>query len=104
MGKLSAASSRLKTAGNTLRVPAKKAENFYQSKEWKEAAEKCRRRHGHRCVKCNAHRRTGRQIVDHIIERKDGGADFEQSNLQLLCLPCHNRKTARAKATRNRSR
>lgn len=102
MGRLSAATLRLKTAGSTLRVPAKKAENFYQSKEWKAAAAKCRARSGYRCCKCGAHRSQGRQIVDHIIERKDGGADFEQSNLQLLCLPCHNTKTAKAKTARNR--
>lgn len=102
MGKLKAAAPRLSTAKGALRVPAKKAETFYQSKEWRRAAEIAKRRAGHRCCRCGAHRSQGRQIVDHIIERKDGGSDFEQSNLQLLCMPCHNTKTAREKAKRNR--
>ena len=30
--------------------------------------------------------------IDHIIELQDGGQDIA-SNLQALCVPCHNRKT-----------
>lgn len=101
MGRLSAATSRLKTAGSTLRVPAKKAENFYQSKEWKAAAAKAKKRAGYKCQSpgCSS---SYRIIADHIVERKDGGADFDQANLQVLCMPCHNTKTAKAKTARNR--
>lgn len=35
------------------------------------------------------------RVVDHIIPIKDGGARFETSNLQGLCVSCHNAKTAR---------
>ncbi len=39
-------------------------------------------------------------IGDHIVERKDGGADFDPLNVRLLCAACHNRKTAAARRTR----
>lgn len=34
------------------------------------------------------------KIVDHIIEIKDGGDKLGFDNLQTLCLPHHNQKTA----------
>jgi 5-methylcytosine-specific restriction endonuclease McrA len=33
-------------------------------------------------------------VVDHIIQRKAGGADFDKSNLQGLCDRHHNIKRA----------
>ena len=39
-------------------------------------------------------------IGDHIVERKDGGADFDPLNVRLLCAACHNRKTARERTRR----
>lgn len=48
------------------------------------------------CLHC---RMSGRAIpatqIDHIISLADGGAIWDRSNLQALCLPCHARKTAR---------
>jgi len=41
------------------------------------------------CVVCG---RIGK-VVDHIQEIRDGGAKWETSNFQTLCLSCHNRKT-----------
>jgi 5-methylcytosine-specific restriction protein A len=32
-------------------------------------------------------------IVDHVVERVDGGAPFDADNAQSLCAACHNRKT-----------
>ena len=32
-------------------------------------------------------------VVDHIIEIKDGGDELNEDNLQTLCHECHNRKT-----------
>lgn len=33
--------------------------------------------------------------VDHIVPLSEGGARLDHDNLQSLCRPCHNRKTAR---------
>ena len=33
-------------------------------------------------------------MVDHIIPIKQGGAKYDQSNLQSLCWACHSRKSA----------
>ena len=33
-------------------------------------------------------------MVDHIIERRDGGESLDMSNLQTLCFRCHAYKTA----------
>lgn len=39
-------------------------------------------------------------MVDHIKEIKDGGSKLSLDNLQSMCLPCHNLKTAETKAQR----
>lgn len=35
-------------------------------------------------------------VVDHIIERLKGGADYDMNNLRSVCAPCHNAITRRA--------
>ena len=40
--------------------------------------------------------------VDHILPLEDGGAVYDEANLQPLCKPHHSRKTARDKANRQR--
>ena len=35
------------------------------------------------------------KIVDHIVEIEDGGAIWDIDNLEFLCAPCHNTKTAK---------
>ncbi len=40
------------------------------------------------------------RVVDHVVPVKDGGARYLASNLQALCVSCHNRKTARESAGR----
>lgn len=39
-------------------------------------------------------------FADHIVERKDGGAEFDPANGQCLCGSCHSRKTAAERAKR----
>ena len=90
---------RLKTLGprlkpidtRTVRPPPKVVESFYSSSEWKATAAAIKKRDGYKCVKCGSR---DRLIVDHIIERKDGGADYDHANLQSVCWPCHGKKTA----------
>lgn len=47
---------------------------------------------------CEECKRQGRikeaSMVDHIVPIKKGGARLDMDNLQSLCRPCHNRKTA----------
>ena len=40
-------------------------------------------------------------VVDHIIERRDGGANYEHNNLQSLCHGCHNEKTINERRRRD---
>lgn len=39
-------------------------------------------------------------VVDHIVELKDGGKPYEWSNFRSLCHRCHNVKTAAEKRKR----
>lgn len=80
-----------------LKTPPKIAELFYQSPEWRSLVASIKRKRGGWCERCGSTRRV---IGDHIIERKDGGAELDESNIQLLCIRCHNTKTAKAKAFR----
>lgn len=42
-------------------------------------------------------------VLDHIIELKDGGAPFDEDNVQSLCHRHHNKKTAQVKSIRKLS-
>ena len=71
---------------------------FYVSKEWRELRARVRKqwlRDGRPCAWCNKQfGASTRIIVDHILPRKqrpDLALAF--SNMQCLCLPCHNTKT-----------
>jgi hypothetical protein len=87
------------------RVPAlpKKAESFYVSSEWRayrawHRAETKRREGGVWCCVCGV---GGRLILDHVIERRDGGPDLPgYDGARWYCTGHHNGKTARAKAAR----
>ena len=39
-------------------------------------------------------------VVDHIIEIRDGGDPLSYDNLQALCHKCHNKKTAQERKHR----
>ena len=75
--------------------------SFYNSPAW----QKCRkafRAANPLCKSCEALGRvTAAEVVDHIVERRDGGSDLDWNNLQSLCHTCHNRKTAIEKRNRN---
>lgn len=54
------------------------------------------------CRMCaEAGRVVAADVVDHIVERKDGGADLDPRNLQSLCHACHNDKTQQERRRRN---
>ncbi|WP_161992612.1 HNH endonuclease [Aureimonas leprariae] len=82
---------------NRVLSPPKEAEPFYLSPAWRGLVAEVKQERGNRCEDCGA---GGRIIGDHIHERKDGGSDFDTGNIRLRCIPCHNRKTAKAKRAR----
>jgi 5-methylcytosine-specific restriction protein A len=98
--------TRLRTLGprlkpidtRTVRPPPKVVESFYSSQEWKTTAAAIKKRDGYKCVKCGNGR--DRLYVDHIIERKDGGADYDHGNLRSLCPSCHGVKTTAERVKR----
>lgn len=67
------------------------AKRFYDTKAWREIADAFRRSRPDICAVCGAR---GARQVDHVKPRRAGGDD-SFSNMQLLCHPCHSRKTAR---------
>lgn len=89
---------RLARAGARVSAPVKAVEPFYASPEWKTFARAIVSQRGRRCEACGVE--GGRLIADHIIERRDGGADFDPLNIQVLCPSCDNRKRAKAAAAR----
>ena len=77
-----------------------KYKRFYHSKEWKTLSAKVMQTHGYRCDWCG--KRVGQLLddgrmvtleVDHIepVQSEAGWSKrFEESNLRVLCLDCHN--------------
>src|SRR3989338_945277 len=65
--------------------------------DWSNIRLKILRRDDYSCVKCG-----GLAIdVDHVIAIVNGGAEFDESNLQSLCRPCHAVKSGRDRKTAN---
>src|SRR5262245_52320940 len=84
----------------TAKPPEKRAESFYTSAQWRSFIEGLKHKRGAKCEDCG---RTNTRIFgDHIIERRDGGADFAESNVRLLCGSCHTLKTNRTRTARYR--
>jgi 5-methylcytosine-specific restriction enzyme A len=92
--------STLSTA--VAKPPPKLANPFYASPEWIKARNLARRCLPPVCARCG--QADTRLWVDHIHELKDGGAPFDLGNLQLLCAPCHTRKSVEARAQRQGGR
>ena len=82
-----------------VRAAPKVAELFLRSAEWRTMVKEIKRKRGESCERCGSGHRV---IGDHIVERKDGGAELDETNVELLCQACHNRKTAQARARRAR--
>lgn len=97
MGRLKGLGPRLATMRGRVRTMPKVAERFYQSREWRELVRRIKAERGNWCARCGSKHRV---IGDHIVERKDGGAELDPANIELLCQACHNRKTAQARARR----
>ena len=82
---------RVKTLGTIVkpahlgcvRLPPKVADAYYFTSQWKALRLECLTRDHFRCVLCGQ----PAIVADHIISRKDGGADA-LPNLRSLCRAC----------------
>ncbi len=99
MGRLKAISTTLRCIdARTVKPPAKKADAFYLSSEWRALMARLIKARGRRCEQCG---RTGTRIYgDHVIELQDGGAPLDDDNVMLLCGSCHTEKTTAVRAKR----
>ena len=90
-----------------LKLPEKRADPFYLSKEWRALIGRIIRERGRVCQDPEhdpAKPRTGiRLFGDHVIEINDGGPRLDPTNVLLRCGPCHTRKTAAARSARYNS-
>lgn len=82
-----------------LRPAPKVALPFYQSPEWRALAASVKAKRGSQCEAPGCGRK-GYVIADHKVELRDGGAALDEANIQLLCAPCHGRKTEQRKRER----
>lgn len=103
----------------TAQPPAKTPDTVLVSSAWQQLVDRLIQVRGRRCQRCGkVHEDDGspvRLIGDHIHERRDGGAELDPENVQLLCARlggdgrahadgklggCHGRKTAEARQRR----
>jgi len=69
--------------------------HFYVTPRWRKLRAWFIRQHP-LCAECGRQgRTTPAEHVDHIVPMADGGAAWDESNLEPLCKPCHSRKTMR---------
>ena len=66
----------------------KRADLFYKRGAWARCRKQFLRRHP-LCAMC----KRIASVVDHIIPRAEGGADYDPENLQSLCVSCHSKKS-----------
>jgi len=89
---------RLASAAPRIRAMPKQTDPFYTSQAWRDLRKAKRAQGPAFCCKCGA---GGKLILDHRVERKDGGADLPPlDQLDWYCVAHPNAKTAAAKAAR----
>lgn len=106
MSRLKTISSRVASVAARIAPPQKVADPFYLSTEWREFARGVKQARGYVCENPDCKRDCSHAprglIADHVEERSDGGADFDIANVMLLCIACHNSKTAIERTKRHR--
>jgi 5-methylcytosine-specific restriction protein A len=83
--------------------PAKMANPFYLSPEWRALVAEIIRERSDKCEdpKCRYPGRSGIRVFgDHIVELQDGGRPLDKANVILRCGSCHTRKTNAERAKR----
>jgi len=82
----------------------KETHPFYLSVQWRRFRDWYLGKHP-LCEQCEREGRlTPAQMVDHVIEIKDGGALTDESNAMSLCWKCHALKTADERSKRKNHR
>ncbi|CAN5280154.1 hypothetical protein BH11PSE5_BH11PSE5_30850 [soil metagenome] len=99
MAKLTNMGSRLGGMPSRIQRMPKLAEDFYTSPEWR-ALVATRKRDPDYKAAVNRARAGERVILDHVTERKDGGADLDPANTKWLTNTEHQAKTAEARRLR----
>lgn len=101
MARLKALRPRLSTVKPRIAAAPKTADPFYLSSEWR--ALKARRRLDPDYYAALRRAKPGEWVIlDHIVERRDGGAELDARNTQWLTTSEHQAKTAKVKAARAR--
>lgn len=99
VAKLPSMKPGLPSMGAAVPMAPKRAEAFYQSPEWRKLV--TRRRLDKDYQQARARAKPGeRLILDHKVERRDGGADLDPANTQWLTHSEHQAKTSRSKRAR----
>lgn len=103
MGRLKALGSRLSSMPAKVKAAPKVAEGFYSSAAWRGLVADRKRDLDYHLARQRA-KPGERMILDHKVERKDGGADLDPSNTEWLTFSEHQAKTAKARAARAQGR
>lgn len=61
-----------------------------RTERWKRVRREVLRRDEYKCRQCGV---AGALECDHIKPVRDGGAEYDMANLQMLCKSCHASKT-----------
>lgn len=69
------------------------ATEMERGRAWMAKRERVAIAHNYLCAGCGRLWRSNRDQIDHRIPREQGGSN-DESNLQPLCKPCHDAKTA----------
>jgi 5-methylcytosine-specific restriction protein A len=101
VGRLKAAKPRLSSAPPKLRSAPKEVERFYSSPGWRALVAR-RKLDADYFAALRRAKHGERLILDHVRERKDGGADLDPLNTEWLTFSEHQVKTARARKRRAR--
>lgn len=101
MGRLKALPARIGAMPARVQAAPKVAEGFYTSAEWRALVAMRKLDPDYPAAKARG-RAGERMILDHVRERRDGGAALDPANTQWLTFSEHQAKTAAAKARRAR--
>jgi len=85
----------LKAPHQARRRPAKDQNKLYSSMRWRKYRKALIDKQGGKCVECGDTPESHKLHIDHIKPLADGGEPYNEQNLQILCVICHGKKTAK---------